>query len=96
MSFYVYIITNKPKGVLYIGLTNNIIRRIYEHKNKMVDGFSKKYNLVNCVYVEECKMAYEAICREKQLKNWCRDWKINLIESINPNWNDLYEDFIRY
>ncbi len=94
MSFYVYIITNKPKGILYIGVTNNLARRIYEHKNKMVKGFSKRYNLDYLVYAEEYQTAYDAITREKQLKNWHRDWKIGLIESINPQWKDWYETFL--
>ena len=89
MSFYVYIMSNKSKGVLYIGVTSNLARRIYEHKQKIVEGFSKKYNLIKLVYIEEYNNAYEAIAREKQLKNWHRNWKINLIESLNPSWDDL-------
>ena len=83
--------TNKPKGILYIGVTNNLARRIYEHKEKLTEGFSKKYNLTKLVYAEEHNMASQAIAREKQLKNWHRNWKINLIESINHAWEDLYE-----
>ncbi len=76
---------------MYIGVTSNIARRIYEHRQKTVLSFSKKYNLMKLVYAENYKTPQEAIAREKQLKNWHRDWKINLIESINPQWNDLYE-----
>ena len=94
MSFYVYILSNKPKGVLYIGVTSNLPRRVYEHKQKTIEGFSKKYNLTMLVYAEEYKNPNEAIAREKQLKNWHRHWKINLIETINPSWNDLYHTLI--
>ncbi|MCC2646797.1 MAG: nuclease [Rickettsiaceae bacterium] len=92
--FYVYIITNKPKGVMYIGVTNDLARRIYEHRAKIVEGFSKKYGLNKLVYIESYNNSLEAISREKQLKNWHRNWKINLIESINPHWEDLYESVI--
>ena len=87
-NYYVYIITNQSK-TLYIGITNNIERRMYKHKNKLVDGFSKKYNLNKIVYLEVCNDIKSAILREKQLKNWHREWKINLIESMNPRWEDL-------
>lgn len=94
MPAYTYILSNKPKGTFYIGVTTHLARRIYEHKHKMVDGFSKRYNLVYLVYAEEHQTITDAIAREKQLKNWHRDWKIKLIESINPEWNDLYETLI--
>lgn len=90
---YTYIITNKKNGVLYIGVTSNLSKRIYEHKNGLMDGFSKKYNLKKLVYYEICDDITNAIQREKQLKNWHRDWKINLIEKENPNWDDLAESF---
>jgi len=90
---YTYIITNKKNGVLYIGVTSNLSKRIYEHKNGLMDGFSKKYNLMKLVYYEICDDIKNAIQREKQLKNWHRDWKINLIEKENPNWDDLAENF---
>jgi putative endonuclease len=83
--------TNKSK-TLYIGVTNNLQRRVYEHKNKLIDGFTKKYNITKLVYFEETNDVNQAIRREKQLKNWKRDWKINLIESINKDWRDLTED----
>lgn len=91
MAFHVYIITNKPRGVLYIGVTNNLARRMYEHKQKLVRGFSKQYNLTKLVYAEEYLTSVEAIQREKQMKNWHRDWKIKCIEAVNPEWNDWYE-----
>ena len=88
-SYYVYILTNDLHSVFYIGVTNNLIRRIYEHKNKLVEGFTKKYNLIYLVFFEECIDIRSAIEREKQLKNWHRDWKINLIKSVNPTLADL-------
>ncbi|MBR2034013.1 MAG: GIY-YIG nuclease family protein [Alphaproteobacteria bacterium] len=94
-NMYVYIITNKPKGTLYIGVTNNLQRRIYEHKNKLVEGFSSRYNLDKLVYFECFDNEEYAIKREKRIKKYNRNWKITLIESLNPNWIDLYEDICR-
>lgn len=92
--YFVYILTNKANNkVLYIGVTNNLERRIYEHKNKLVEGFSKKYNLNKLIYYEMTSDVNSAINREKQLKNWHRDWKINLINQFNPKWKDLSEEF---
>jgi len=91
-NYYVYILFNKSK-TLYIGVTNNLSRRLYEHKNKLIEGFTKKYNLNKLVFYEEFNSINDAIKREKQLKNWHRQWKINLIESNNANWNDLSEEF---
>jgi len=93
-QYYVYIITNKSNQVLYIGVTNNLVRRIYEHKNKLVEGFTKKYNLLKLVYYEVSINAESAITREKQLKNWHRGWKINLVSHFNPEWKDLSEDLL--
>jgi len=90
--YYVYILTNKSNRVLYIGVTNNLVRRIFEHKNKLLEGFSKKYNLTKFVYYEVTNSIESAITREKQLKNWHRDWKINLINQVNPGWRDLGEE----
>ncbi len=87
-QYYVYILSSKTK-VLYIGVTNTLERRIYEHKNKLIDGFTKKYNVDKLVYYEMFNNINDAINREKQLKNWHREWKINLIESVNKNWKDL-------
>ena len=92
-QYYVYILTNKNNKVLYIGVTNDLERRIFEHKNKLAEGFTKKYNLNKLIYYEVTQDANSAIEREKQLKNWHRDWKINLINSFNPDWKDLSEDF---
>ena len=92
--YYVYIITNKTNSVLYTGVTNNLIRRIYEHKNKMVEGFTKKYNVSKLVYFEESQNVKSAIQREKSIKNLLRVKKEELINSINPEWKDLYNDII--
>jgi putative endonuclease len=91
-QYYVYILTNKPRGTLYIGITGNIAKRIYEHKNKIIDGFSKKYDLNKLVYCESCDDVNAAIAREKMLKKWNRIWKIELIEQLNPAWDDLSEN----
>lgn len=89
-TYYVYILTNFSNTTIYIGITNNLNRRIYEHKNKLAKGFSNKYNLKKLVYFEETNDVNSAIKREKQLKNWHRDWKINLIKSKNPEFVDLF------
>jgi putative endonuclease len=91
-SYYIYIITNKKNGVLYVGVTDNLIRRVYEHKNKLLDGFTKRYNLHYLVYYEIIDDIKLAIKREKQMKKWNRDWKIRLVEKNNPDWKDLYEE----
>lgn len=89
---YVYILSNRSK-TLYIGVTGDLQRRMYEHRHKLINGFTKKYNLTSLVYFETFNNMQSAIQREKQLKNWHREWKINLIESTNPGWKDLSEDF---
>jgi putative endonuclease len=86
--------TNKRRGTFYIGVTNNILRRSYEHKNGLMGGFTKQYKLHKLVYIEEFKNIEEAIIREKQLKRWHRQWKINLIESVNPSWKDFSEEML--
>ncbi len=90
---YVYIITNKKDGTLYIGVTSDLKKRIWQHKNKIIEGFSKKYNLTKLVYFEIYDEYWEAANREKRMKKWNRDWKIKRIEEVNPNWNDLYDTF---
>ena len=92
---YVYIITNQKNGTLYIGVTNNLVRRIYEHKNKLLDGFSSKYDLNKLVYYEIYEDELTAIKREKTLKNYKRNWKKDLIESVNPLWKDLYSEILK-
>ena len=94
MQYYVYILTNKKQGTLYIGVTNDLVRRIWEHKNHVVEGFTEKYKLGRLVYYEETDNVESAIQREKQLKNWHRPWKITLIEKNNPECNDLYAGII--
>lgn len=91
-SYFVYIVTNKPKGTLYTGVTNNIERRGNEHYTKSGSKFTQKYNLHRFVYIEETPDVKDAIAREKQLKNWHRQWKINLIEESNPNWDNLLDN----
>ncbi len=89
-NYYVYIMTNKLNTVLYIGVTDNLTRRVYEHKNKVIKGFTEKYNINKLVYFETTKDVNSAIAREKVLKRWKRDWKVSLIEEKNKNWEDLY------
>jgi len=91
---YIYIMTNKPNGTLYVGVTSDIIRRVYEHKNSLVDGFTKQYNLKNLVYFEIFDFIENAIEREKQLKGGSRAKKIMLVESMNPTWRDLYGEIL--
>ncbi|MCC7260122.1 MAG: GIY-YIG nuclease family protein [Alphaproteobacteria bacterium] len=93
-TYYVYILASKPHGTLYIGVTSDLIRRIYEHRTDAVDGFTRKYAVHRLVYFEMGNDIESAILREKQLKNWHRDWKINLIERDNPQWDDLYPALI--
>ena len=93
---FIYIMTNINNTTLYIGVTNNIIRRVYEHKNKLVKGFTAKYNLTKLVYYEMFDDITNAITREKYLKGKKRDFKESLIKNFNPEWKDLYEDIVRY
>jgi putative endonuclease len=90
-TFYVYILASKIGGTLYIGVTNDLIRRVGEHKSKAVPGFTKRYDVERLVYFECFDDVENAIRREKRLKQWNRAWKISLIEKDNPNWSDLYE-----
>jgi putative endonuclease len=92
---FVYIITNKKDGVLYIGVTSDLIGRIYQHKHKLLKGFSAKYNLDKLVYYEVFEDVLEAIAREKKLKHFPRSAKVGLIESFNPSWRDLYFDLAK-
>jgi putative endonuclease len=92
--FFVYILTNRPKGVLYVGVTNHLARRIWEHRTKVVAGFTSKYGVVKLVYFEEYPSILEARARERALKHWRRAWKLKLIEDVNPTWRDLYDELI--
>jgi len=88
-EYYVYILASKPNGTLYIGMTNNLARRVWEHQQGLLEGFTKKYNVHRLVYCESFPRPRDAIQREKCLKKWNRAWKIRLIESVNPGWEDL-------
>ena len=88
-NYYVYILSNWNNKVIYVGMTNNMERRLYEHKNKLIEGFTKKYNLDKLVYFEHTADVNNAIRREKEIKKWRREKKNNLIESLNPNWIEL-------
>ena len=93
-SFYTYILASQKNGTLYIGVTSDLIGRIYQHKMNQADGFTKKYHVHNLVHFEGADDAETAIKREKQLKNWKRQWKIELIEKANPEWLDLYDGIL--
>ena len=90
-SYYVYILTTRKNTVLYTGITNNVIQRVWQHKERLIEGFTKKYSVNKLVHFEEYKNAQEAIHHEKCIKKWKRDWKVKLIETTNPEWKDLYE-----
>jgi len=92
--YYVYIVTNKDNKVLYTGITNDLLRRIDEHKRKLVKGFTSKYNVSKLVYYEDGQDAYGAITREKQIKGYGRYKKMKLINSMNPDWEDLYKKLL--
>ena len=93
-GYYVYILASKRNGTLYVGYTGDLARRVYEHKNNMVEGFTKKYGVHNLVYFEECVDREAAMLREKQIKEWKRRWKLEMIEKANPEWEDLYGQII--
>ena len=90
MTYYVYILASKPHGTLYVGVTNNLIRRVHEHRTNAVEGFTQKYNVHTLVYFETSESIESAIQREKHIKKWERAWKIKLIEETNPDWHDLF------
>jgi putative endonuclease len=92
--YYVYILASKKNGTLYIGVTNDLIKRVYEHKNNLLKGFTEKYSVHQLVYYEQYQNINDAILREKRLKKWNRKWKIELIEADNPDWDDLYHHII--
>jgi putative endonuclease len=93
-NYYVYILANKRNGTLYTGITSNLIKRVWEHKEKIVDGFTKKYNIDKLVYFEQYQDPANAISREKRIKKYPRKWKLNLIEKENPHWKDLYKGLV--
>lgn len=92
-QYYVYILTNNTNSVLYVGVTNSLIRRIHEHKQKVIEGFTKKYNCTKLVYFDETNDVNEALNEEKRIKNWRRSWKFNLIKEYNSELRDLSTDF---
>jgi putative endonuclease len=87
----VYILSSRPYGTLYLGVTSNLLQRVWQHKNGLVDGFSRTHHTHLLVWYEIHESMIEAITREKQIKKWNRDWKVNLIQTLNPEWNDLFE-----
>ncbi len=94
-QYYVYILASKKNGTLYVGMTNNLLRRINEHKEKLFEGFTKKYNVDKLMYYEQLPDSNSAISRESAIKKWNRQWKINLIEKENLEWVDLYLELIK-
>lgn len=94
MSYYVYILCNKRNGTLYAGVTNDLIRRVYEHRTKAVKGFTEKHGVNRLVYFEQHETALLAIQREKNIKHWSRKWKLALIEKNNADWRDLYDEIV--
>ena len=93
-NFCIYILASKRNGTLYIGVTSNLIKRIWQHKEGLADGFTKKYDVKKLVYYEQHDTAESAIHREKRLKEWKRQWKLELIEKFNPKWDDLYANIL--
>ncbi len=94
MQYYVYILASKKNGTLYVGSTSGLIKRVWQHKNKVVEGFTKKYGVDKLMYYEIAESQEAAALRERQLKKWNRAWKIRLIEEKNPKWKDLYDDLL--
>ena len=94
MSYWVYILASKPRGTLYVVITNDLVRRVPEHRDGMVPGFTKTYNVKMLVYFEEHESVLDAIKREKRVKRWVRAWKIALIRDSNPEWRDLFDQII--
>ena len=91
MNYYVYILASRKDGAIYVGITNDIVGRIYEHRTKAAPGFTSKYNITRLVWLEIYEDPISAISRERELKKWKRAWKVQLIEAQNPQWEDLYE-----
>jgi len=95
MAYWVYILASKPGGTLYTGVTNDLVRRAYEHREGLVQGFTKRYGVKTLVYFEQHDTAAGAIQREKNIKHWSREWKIDLIVGMNPAWRDLYDEIVQ-
>jgi putative endonuclease len=94
-DYWVYLLTNKPRSTLYVGVTNDLVRRVFEHREGLVKGFTARYGLKMLVYFERHDSPSAAIKREKNIKHWSRLWKLQLVESVNPQWRDLYNDITR-
>jgi len=94
-NYFVYILSNKRNGTLYTGFTSDLLSRVYAHKNDIVKGFTKKYGIHKLVYFEQCDDYDAALQREKQIKEWKRSWKLELIEKVNPLWQDLWDETLR-
>jgi putative endonuclease len=95
MSYWVYIMTSKPFGTLYVGMTSELVSRAYQHREGLVEGFTKRHNVKLLVFYEEHVTALAAIQREKNIKRWPRSWKVDLIRKMNPEWRDLFDDIAR-
>jgi len=95
MTYYVYMTASRRNGTLYTGVTNNLVRRVHEHREKIATSFTAQYGVSQLVYFEEFERIGDAIAREKKLKRWRRAWKIDLIENLNPTWQDLYPELTR-
>jgi putative endonuclease len=94
MSYYVYLMASGRNGTLYVGVTSDLVKRVFQHKNDLADGFTKSYSVHDLVWFESTSSVEEAIRKEKQIKDWKRAWKIELIEKANPRWRDLYPDIL--
>jgi len=94
-GYWFYIMASAPSSTLYAGVTNDLVRRVYEHKQGIADGFSARYGVKTLVHYEQHDTAYAAIQREKNVKHWSRKWKIELIQKMNPEWRDLYDDIVQ-
>jgi putative endonuclease len=95
MTYWVYILASKPGGTLYVGVTNNPVRRVYEHREGLAESFTKRYGIKTLVYFESHETIVAALQREKNIKHWSREWKINLIVASNSDWRDLYDEIVR-
>jgi len=91
-SHFVYLLASRRRGTLYVGVTNDLLKRVWQHKQGLVEGFTKRYGIKTLVWYEQTDSIESAMTREKQIKKWNRDWKVELIEKNNPQWKDLYED----
>ena len=94
MTYYVYLLASRRNGTLYVGVTSDLVRRVYQHREGLLEGFSKQYAVKLLVWFESTESVLVAIAREKQLKNWKRAWKLQLVEKSNPDWRDLYPDLL--